>query len=1109
VNATLDIPNPNICPECGAVLPDEAPHGLCPSCLLRPDTGKDGTSVSTEPGLIEPVVPFVQAFTLEKPGDQIDRYKLLQKIGEGGCGIVYMAEQQVPVKRKVALKVIKLGMDTKAVIARFEAERQALALMDHPNIAKVLDGGATSMGRPYFVMELVRGLPITRFCDKNRLTTPQRLALFIHVCQAIQHAHQKGIIHRDVKPSNILVADLDGSSIPKVIDFGISKAITGQTLTDKTLFTAFEQFIGTPAYMSPEQAKLSGLDIDTRSDIYSLGVLLYELLTGRTPFDSKCLAQSGLDEIRRVIQEEDPPRPSTRLSTLDAREQTTVARQRQTEPPKLVGMLRGDLDWIVMKCLDKDRRRRYETANGLAMDVQRFLENDAVLARPPTNLYRFEKLCRRHKLLLGAMAGVMVSLLLGVATTTLEALRASQAERQALGEASRAREAERVAKEKGLIAERERGRAEANLYAADMNLAQQAVEENNLDLAFDLLVKHKPPADASDLRGWEWRYLWARCQSDELCTLGQEVSNIGGLAGSPDGKWLVSACGFEEGDGEVKLWDLASRRVVKTLEKGSPGLSAAYSPDGAFFAFGTRGNGVRIWDATLGKEVNRVPVEQYPRGGCGLAFSCVGNNLAVGDKTGRITLWEPGGKVPIRTFTNHTDAVPSLAFHRDGHTLASASWDNSVKVWDIVSGRQIFNFSTNDSWFQAVAFSPDGSRIAAGDWNGRVHVWSFPDFRPLALLTDQTKWISAVAFSPDGKYLMSAGADYTIRLFETSEWQQIDSLKGDRDEVSAATFSSSGSMIISGDKSGLIKLWPGIPKPRMSVFTPMPPDWMVDKVAAAPDASTIVLAHTNSTLSFWNGPDLRPISRLRLPEFGARLADLAIAPDGKTLVVLAKNGHLWVYDLATAKETVRKEIGDEDYICRFSPGGEALFVGGNDQLTLLDTREYKPIGRFRRSAHSRIVALTFSTELQSLALSTESGVLELWSIRDQSMRTLKAHHGQFIASFVPAGRMLATAGRDGILKLWDCSTLKQISKLGRTSNAFYSIAFSPDGSRIAAGTAYGAIELYDLITGNQMAALNAHTDRVDSLAFTRDDSALVSIGTDGLRVWRAPLLSDR
>ena len=366
-----------------------------------------------DPGAIPSETVVLPMAMTEKAGDRIGRYKLLQQLGEGGCGVVYMAEQEEPVRRRVALKVIKLGMDTKSVIARFEAERQALALMDHPNIAKVLDAGATETGRPYFVMELVRGIKITEYCDQNKLSTGERLKLFIQVCHAIQHAHQKGIIHRDIKPSNILVTLHDGLPVPKVIDFGIAKATQGR-LTDQTLFTAFEQFIGTPAYMSPEQAEMSGLDIDTRCDIYALGVLVYELLTGQTPFDAKELLASGLDKMRHTIREQEPERPSTRLSTMLNADLTNTASHRRTEPPKLVHLLRGDLDWIVMKALEKDRTRRYETANALAMDVQRHLDNEPVLATPPSSMYRFQKLVRRNKVIFAAMAAVALALVIGL-----------------------------------------------------------------------------------------------------------------------------------------------------------------------------------------------------------------------------------------------------------------------------------------------------------------------------------------------------------------------------------------------------------------------------------------------------------------------------------------------------------------------------------------------------------------------------------------------------------------------------------------------------------------------------------------------------------------------
>ena len=373
----------------------------------------------------------------EAIGQKIGRYKLLERVGEGGCGVVYVAEQTEPVRRRVALKVIKLGMDTKQVVARFEAERQALAMMDHPNIAKVLDAGTTDVGRPFFVMELVRGIRITDYCDQANLSTNDRLDLFIKVCQAIQHAHQKGIIHRDIKPSNILVTLHDGVPVPKVIDFGIAKATEGR-LTDATVYTQLHQFIGTPAYMSPEQAEMSGLDIDTRSDIYSLGVLLYELLTGKTPFDGQELMSLGIDAMRKTIREKEPARPSTRLAKLQGDELTTTAKRRSVETSKLANLLRGDLDWIVMKCLEKDRARRYETANGLAADLNRHLNDEPVVARPPSTAYKFQKAFRRNKLAFTAGGAIAAALVLGIAASLWQAVRAQQ-------ESARAKSAEQRA----------------------------------------------------------------------------------------------------------------------------------------------------------------------------------------------------------------------------------------------------------------------------------------------------------------------------------------------------------------------------------------------------------------------------------------------------------------------------------------------------------------------------------------------------------------------------------------------------------------------------------------------------------------------------------------
>ena len=454
------------------------------------------------------------------PGTIIDRYKLLERLGEGGFGVVWVAEQQEPIRRRVALKVIKLGMDTRQVIARFEAERQALALMDHPNIARVLDAGATDSGRPYFVMELVDGIPITKYCTEQNRDVGERVNLFMQVCHAIQHAHQKGIIHRDIKRSNVLVSLQDGKPAPKVIDFGIAKA-TQQERTDRTIFTQASHFIGTPAYMSPEQAEMTGEDIDTRSDIYSLGVLLYELLSGSTPFDTQELLRSGLDEMRKIIREREPVRPSTRLT------QSKLSTPSQSQIQNRKSQIENDLDWIVMKCLEKDRTRSYDTANGLAMDLERHRNIEPVVTRPPSMSYRLHKAWRGNKMVYTAGIAVVAALLIGSIISLWQA---------------------RVAVRSQLVAQR-------NLYAADMFATQGLLNDGNFGAAKTLLTRHIPAENDEDLRGWEWRYFADRLGGDYRRKIGEHKTNsVSGLAVSPNGDFLLSG----DGDGTLKLWDLSS-----------------------------------------------------------------------------------------------------------------------------------------------------------------------------------------------------------------------------------------------------------------------------------------------------------------------------------------------------------------------------------------------------------------------------------------------------------------------------------------------------------------------------------------------------------------------
>ena len=759
----------------------------------------------------------------EKPGDKVGRYKLLQQIGEGGCGVVYMAEQEEPVRRRVALKIIKLGMDTKSVIARFEAERQALAMMDHPNIAKVFDAGATETGRPYFVMELVRGMKITDYCDENNLSTRQRLDLFIQVCQAIQHAHQKGIIHRDIKPSNILVTINDGVPVPKVIDFGIAKATGDQRLTDETIFTAFEQFIGTPAYMSPDQAVQTSQDIDTRSDIYALGVLLYELLTDKTPFDPTELLAVGLHEMRRTICEKEPERPSSRVSTMPDNELSTTAQRRGLDAPKLVSQLRGDLDWIVMKCLEKDRNRRYETANGLAADLRRHVNNEPVLARPPSNMYRFQKLVRRNRLAVGAGVAVAMSLILGLAISSFLFIRekkahqqAEDARNQAQAAAARAEAASLETKTTLSASEFLQGCrliSEGHSSEALAYLARSSSDNPSNGAAITrmttLLTSHcwmlptvlLKPANSAQFSPDGRRILTTPFKFTTNMPVKRQAADS--APDSPGVAWSRTLAGYMV-DGTTRVWDAQSGQPLTQLPQNGEAVdSAQFSPDGKRIVTAS-GDTARVWDAQSGQPLTG-PL-QHGDSVNSAQFSPDGKRIVTAsrDKTARV--WDAQSGQPLTEALQHADSVDSAQFSPDGSRIVTVS-GNLARVWDAQNGKLLTEALRHSGSVNSAQFSPDGKRVVTASEDKTARMWNAQSGQPLTGPLKHDGAVISARFNPDGTRIVTASEDKTAQVWDAQDGQPLtESLKHGGSVVSAQ-FSPDGKRIVTMSRDGTARVW--------------------------------------------------------------------------------------------------------------------------------------------------------------------------------------------------------------------------------------------------------------------------------------------------------------
>jgi len=997
-------------------------------------------------------VTLDQRDKIDGPGTTIGRYQLLELIGEGGMGLVYLAEQKEPVKRRVAFKIIKPGMDSRQVIARFEAERQALAVLDHPNIAHVFDAGCTETGRPYFVMEHVKGMSITRYCDENKLDIEQRLRLFEQVCEAVHHAHQKGIIHRDLKPSNILVSVHGDRATPKIIDFGIAKAITSP-LTDKTFVTYQGQLLGTPEYMSPEQVDLATQDIDTRSDIYSLGVVLYELLAGVLPFESEFFARAGLAEIQQTIREQEPASPSIRLTNL-GEQAKTIAASRSTQVVPLARRLHRELEWIPLKAMRKDRCRRYRSASEMADDIRNYLTGLPLLAGPETTIYRVQKFVTKHAGSVATIALVAVAIVLGLVVSTamyFKAEKAHQKEVIARADAEDARGKEAGARGRAEGAEKvatEKAESYRRLsYNYGIALADATYREADI-AGVRRLLKDSP----ADLRGWEWQRL-DYISDEALMTLrGDGWSAFSAGACSPDGK-LIAAGGWTA---TIRVWDLAKGEQLRLLRGHAEYITCLqFSPDGRYIASGSADRTVRVWDVASGETV--MTFGGHDDTVWSVAFSPDGRQIASGSDDDTARIWSVETGAELRVIRGYKDGVSSISFSPDGRRIAAAGWEGVIRLWDVATGELAASYG-QDEKAAVVAFSLDGHRIISAGKDGVLKVRDSASGTELTTMRGHSGWISQVAFSPDGRRAVSCGDDNTVRTWDTETGVELRVLRGHEKSVTFALFTPDGSRIVSGGDDSTIKVWdPYIDHSKAVLYGHRD---CVSGLVFTPDNKRLVSGSWDGTIKIWDVASGAEIQTLHKHEGG--IASVALSPDGKLVASGGRDNTVRIWDI---------------------PEGEERMV--------------------LRGHKGKILSIAFSPDGKHIVSGSQDGTVKVWDVvKGDELMNVRDYYGPVTSVAIsPDGRLMASGG-DGDVLVWDSVTGKEIMELSAHSKFVSYLAFSHDGKRMVSGSVDAAMKVWDVATGNELMNLQGHSGRITSATFTQDGARLISSSLNGrIKVW--------